>query len=169
MQRSSFQADYCGFVDLWTRTSGFCWLLCRPWRGWAEITAVTSPLQEVSEGSAQQSLLCPKASHHQVFHHSTLLPFLFDVHMKLLRDRTSPFEPVISSKHTQHLPLFIVLFHLEQMVKLTHLPALEEFADRGRQTALNSTFTTYLFLRKILVSGRKKKVKLGFESGKSQL
>lgn len=120
-------------------------------------------------GSVRQLLLCPKGSHNQVFHHSTLLPFLFNVYMKLLRDGTRPFEPVISSKHTQHLPLFIVLFHLMQMVKLIHLPALEECADRGRQTGLNSTFTTYFFLRKILMSVRKQKVRLGLESGKSQL
>lgn len=148
--------------------SELCWLICRQWQGWPGTTAVTSPLWGISEGSAQQLLLCPKGSHHQLFHPSTLLPFLFSVYMEFLRDRTRPFEPVISSKHTQHLPLFIVLFHLMQMVKLTHLPALEGFADRGRQTALNSTFTTYLFLRKVLMSGGKQKVRLGLESGKSQ-
>lgn len=40
-----------------------------------------------------------------------------------------------------------------QMVKLTHLPELEEFADRGRQTGLNSTLTSsfyFLFLKKYI-------------------
>lgn len=67
--------------------------------------------------------------------------------MKLLRDGTRPFEPVISSKHTQRLPSFIVLFHLMQMVKLIHLPALEECADRGRQTGFKFYFH-HLFLFK---------------------
>lgn len=152
--------------------SELCWLICRQWQGWPGITAVTSPLWGISEGSAQQLLSVPKGLSPPAFpslHSYSLMPFMFNVYMELLRDRTRPFEPVISSEHTQHLPLFIVLFFIWCRWSSWLICQHSEFADRGRQTGLNSTSTTYLFLRKILMSRRKQKVRLGLESGKSQL
>lgn len=104
--------------------------------------------------SAQKALVS------RFFHRSTLLPFSFYIYVELLRDRAR--LRLSFHQNVCDLQFCSLCFNMMQMVKLTHPPALNQSGYGDRQTCLNSTCSTYLLLRKLLVSTGKQKVRLAW-------